>query len=71
MNIVNDRGQVPFPRELQERATAAGRDPAGLPERWMCVVVRRETITPAVGKIVHVRRVCLAFTYSWVPNSND
>jgi len=48
-----DRGQVAFPRELQERAIAA-RDLEEIPERWMHVVIRRQNITRAVGKIVYV-----------------
>ena len=46
-------GQVAFPQELQERALAA-RDSAKIPERWMHVVIRRENITRAVGKMVYV-----------------
>ncbi|KIK02458.1 hypothetical protein K443DRAFT_6095 [Laccaria amethystina LaAM-08-1] len=44
----------PFPEELAARAA---RYDAETPERWMCIVVRREKINHAVGRIVHVGRI--------------
>jgi hypothetical protein len=47
----------PFPKELQEKvAEIKRRDSEGTPERWMCVVVRREKITCAVGRLVQVHK---------------
>jgi hypothetical protein len=64
------RDQVAFPRELQESAIAARKDSAAPPERWMCVVTRREIIAQAVGKIVHVRSVSLTYLHSGLPTIN-
>lgn len=51
-----------FPAELRNLAIAA-RKGAELPERWMCVVVRREIMTKAVGRIVHVQEVSYFTSY--------
>jgi hypothetical protein len=48
--------EVSFPAELQDFAIAARKEEE-LPERWMCIVVRREVMTKAMGKIVHRHRV--------------
>lgn len=45
-----------FPAELRDVAAAARKE-AESPERWMCVVVRREVMRRAVGRIVHVQQV--------------
>jgi hypothetical protein len=59
------RDQAAFPRELQESAIGARKDSATLPERWMCVVMRRGII--AQGKIMHVQRVSLTYMHSGLP----
>jgi hypothetical protein len=52
--------QVSFPQGPQEHATGVKNMEVALPERWICVVIRRETIRQAVGKMVHIQHVCLA-----------
>lgn len=47
-------GPQPFSKELAARAA---RHDTEIPERWMCIVARREKINYAVGRIVHVGRV--------------
>ena len=53
----------PFPKELAARAA---RFDTETPERWMYIVVRREKINYAVGRIVHVGRVSYSMVLSLV-----
>ncbi|KAF9462377.1 hypothetical protein BDZ94DRAFT_1261223 [Collybia nuda] len=58
-------GPNTFPAELQKLAIATRRE-AETPERWMCIVVRREVITKAVGRVVCIQRVGFVFPGIWI-----
>lgn len=44
-----------FPRELQDKFAAMRAQPD--PERWMCVVIKRQKMNYAVGRLIQVDKV--------------
>ncbi|KAF8161454.1 hypothetical protein B0H34DRAFT_796245 [Crassisporium funariophilum] len=58
MTGMPEEENMPFPIELQQQISAMKAETT--PERWMCVVIRREKVNYAVGRLVDINNVTMA-----------